>query len=112
MSAFPRVWVFCDHRRVYRRNALGRPVGAPIWREHWVEIEIVGETTRSWITRCGQKIPKKGGQNVVFSEKELDRKVWVHDHGYKISHAVSKITDYETLQKIAGIIGYEEDETK
>ena len=72
------VWVFNENRRVYNKDANGRSVGAPIYREKWIETTITGETTRSWIVSKDIKIPP-GGCKVSFrppsygSEKEKDK---------------------------------------
>src|SRR5690348_13336803 len=70
------IWVFDCNRRVYAKD--GR--GGPIYREHWRPVKIASETSRSWITDWGQKVPKKGEHHgVCFTEKEVDDKSWVED---------------------------------
>ena len=101
------VWVFDQNRRDYRPGQSG-----PIWRSHWVKKEISGETSRSWIVGRGGwdilKIPKKGPKHwgVCWSEEEIDRRVYVEENSYKISEQVRRVTDYETLLRIAEIVGY------
>jgi hypothetical protein len=96
------IWIFDSNRRVYPRDADGRATGGPIWREHWKPLVIVGETSRSWLTDCGNKIAKKGTdpQNVSFSEAEIDRAAWVHDNAIKISRRVWACGDFEKLKAI------------
>lgn len=77
---YPRVWLFDINRRVYQRDASGRAFGSPIWREHWEEQVIVGETRVSWVTEWGKKVPKKGGWGIAFSEEEIAREAFVQDH--------------------------------
>jgi hypothetical protein len=79
------VWVFDYNRRVYPAKKLGEISGSPIYREHWAKREIVGETSRSWLMSEGWrtvKIPKRGANpcRFLFSEKDVDDNVWVHDH--------------------------------
>lgn len=56
------VWIFDRNRRVYRKNDRGYSYGAPLYREKWVRLKIVGETSRSWVvdSHLMLKIPKKG----------------------------------------------------
>jgi hypothetical protein len=100
------VWLFDRDRRVYNKDEKGRSTGGPIWREHWVKHEIVGETSRSWLTKRGQKVPKKGGPGIAFDEAGINRRAFVRDNSYKISQAIARCDDYDTLVKIAEIIGY------
>lgn len=104
------VWIFDQNRRVYRNGQHG-----PIWREHWRPETVIGETSRSWIAGKGWneiKIPKKGWnpRTVCFSEAEIEKLAFVVDHSIRISDAVRRLDDYDTLKKIAEIIGYEANE--
>ena len=100
------VWIFDSSRRVYRRDENGRAIGGPVWREHWVGHEIVGETSRSWITEFGRKVPKKGGYGIAFDAAEIDRQEYIHKHRCKIADAVRRCDDYYTLRQIAEMAGY------
>lgn len=104
------VWLFNVNRRVYRQDENGRSTGGPIWREHWQEHEIVGETSQSYITKWGMKVPKKGGEGIAFDAAEIDRLAYVHDNRHNIADAVQRCVDYDTLVKIAEIIGYKAEE--
>ena len=106
-SKYPDCWIFDINRRVYEKDEHGRSIGGPIWREHWVKVEVVGETSRSWITNFDRRVPKKGGQGYAFSQEEIDRNAFVEKR-YSISNAVRMCTDYDTLKKIADIINYQE----
>ena len=105
---YPRVWVFDINRRIYRKPEPGQiySTGGPIYREHWEERKVVGETSRSWVLSCGRKIPKKRREDVCFSEEEVDDKVWVNDHRYKIMRKVESVRDPSTLKAIAELVGY------
>lgn len=97
------IWIFDQNRRVYRDNR-----SRPVYREYWRPIKITSETTRSWITEWGQKIPKKGEHHgVCFTEKEVDDKSWVEENRYKISEAVNRMRDAETLRAVAKLAGYD-----
>lgn len=104
---YPRIWVFDVNRRVYRDD--GR--GGPIWRHHWVEREIVGETRVSWILEDRRKVPKKGHNPlcVAWSEDEIDRRAWVHDHCRSVCERLERLAraDPSWLDAVAALIGYE-----
>ncbi len=53
------IWFFDQNRRVYQKDERGHSFGAPIWREHWGRLEIIGETPRSW---C---LGLPGGRHIV-----------------------------------------------
>lgn len=108
-QVYPDCWVFSESRRVYRRNASGQGIGGPIWREHWLKVEIVGETSRSWLTSWGQKIPKKGGPHIAFSLADIDRQVFIQER-FAIGDAVRQCRDYETLRAIADLINYQSED--
>lgn len=102
------VWRFDENYRVYQRNDQGRAIGGPIWREHWRPVAIVGETTRSWITSSGDKVPKKNASHYqwAFSEDEIAGRAFVHEHGYAIGRHVGALRDYATLKAVADLISY------
>jgi hypothetical protein len=105
------VWVFDCNRRVYPVIAPGEISGSPIYREHWVKHEIIGETTRSWLigsTRWLVKVPKRGADHrrFLFSEKDVDDDVWANDHRYRIERLIRNLSS-EKLRQVAELIGYE-----
>lgn len=107
------VWRYDGNRRVYRKDASGRSIGASIERHHWVRLEITAETSRSWIvTEYGRelfKIPKAKPREATalrFSEEEVDRECWITENAYRVSEAVRRLP-YDQLAGIALSIGYE-----
>jgi len=117
-----RIWYFDSNRRVYPPLRTGQlwPDSGPIYREHWVAVEIKGETTRSWIT-CYGKCPKKGHSKPwALYEEEVDADCYIHNYRYIIARKVEHLTfgEYDTfdvylkLRNIAGIIGYDDGEKK
>ena len=54
MKVGDKVWIFDTNRRVYPK-VNGRVTGGPIYAEHFVQAEITGETSKSWIVREGQR---------------------------------------------------------
>ena len=118
------VWVFDANRRRYHPPGPGETYGrgGPIWREHWVEMEVVGENRATffvgypgtfdasrargdWYTR----IPKKGPlpRGVLLSTEDVDRAAWVNDHSYKLGEAVRRSTDYAALVQVARLVAPE-----
>jgi hypothetical protein len=115
-----RVWFFDENRRVYRRDAKGKAVGCPIWREHWRPAVVCGETPRYFLVghsldsnvtlaNCLAKIPKKGvpPKDVLFDEAEIDRRAWVKRHSILLANKLRTIECAETLRKVADLIGFE-----
>lgn len=108
------VWIFDGNRRVYPKAPAGKLWASegPIYREHWVEHEVVSENRRSWITKYGAKVPKTGGRGIAFSVQEVDDDVWLNDHRSKIERQVGDIKDPALLRKVAELIDYKAIETQ
>lgn len=117
-----RVWFFDQNRRVYRRDATGRAVGSPIWREHWRAAVVCRETPRYWLVghaidsnvtlaNCLTKIPKNGKppSDVVFDEAAIERLAWVAEHRMALVNKLKTVECPDTLRKIAELIGFEPD---
>lgn len=107
-AAYPDCWVFDENHRVYDRDAKGREMGAPIWIHHWVRAVIVGETSRSWITRRYGKVPKKGGRGYAFCKEHISRMAFVEKGRWPIAEMVRSCNDYEKLKMVANIVGYKD----
>lgn len=113
MNVGDYIWRFDDHRRVYPPREKGQiwSHGGPIYREHWVKIEIAGETSRSWIVGRGSgqyKVPKKGKHDgYAFKEFEVNDDCYIHEHRHKIARQIEVINDAATLRLVADAIGYE-----
>lgn len=106
-----KVFVFDSNRRVYPKDK--SIASAPIYREHFAEREILGETSRSWLVgwhglsldhRCVTKYPKKDNAG-LYTLGQIDEEVYRHDHMYRISKMVEH-TSYKNLKAIADIVGY------
>ncbi len=108
------VWYFDVNRRTYRRES-GRAVGGPIWREHWGENAVTGETSRSWIlshgwhTNPSGRIPKKRVDftRLAYSQDEIEEIRWVEEHRHYIGRKVHSLTDAAILKQVAELVGYE-----
>lgn len=104
-----KVWTFDQSHRVYARDAKGKAIGGPIWREHWVPLEIVGETSRSWLVghEWARKNPERATKiakaawpaNLAVSQEDIDRRAFVETrHG--LARTVENCRDYDTLKTI------------
>lgn len=108
-------WVFDANHRIYPPN--GGMSARPIYREHWRPRQIVGETSRSWlvgrdgVTHDTIKVPKSGRRQapcmVLFSQQDVDERVWDHDNRHRIVEAVRGVAP-STLRRIAAMIDYKE----
>ena len=111
MKVGDHVWIFDINRRVYPPPPPSRVYsGAPIYREHWCKVEIVGETKRSWIVGpYRRKVPKNGPppRGVAFDEREVDDDVMLHEHRYCIAERVRDCWDADALRRVAEILGYD-----
>jgi hypothetical protein len=82
-------------------------------REKWQQVEIVGETTRSWLVGLEWnriKIAKKGPRDYrfLFSQKELDDDVWFHDNRYYLERHIAGVQDIGILRQVAALVGYKD----
>jgi hypothetical protein len=105
------IWVFDENRRIYPKEEPGQFSRSPIYREHWVKREIIGETSRSWLIGPAWgpvKVPKRGADSrrFLFSEKDVDDDVWANDHRYRIERLIQTLSP-DQLRQVAELIGYE-----
>lgn len=106
-------WIFDVNRRVYDKNRKGYS-GGPIYSEHFAKVEVIGETTRSWIFgHRGSsfelfKDPKnKPGSNTrYFTDEEKSDQVWLDDNRMAIIRQVERLGAND-MRKVARLIGYE-----
>lgn len=105
------VWVFDMNRRVYEGNGLSARI---IYREHFRPLQIVGETSRSWVLRNERKVSKKSLDGLYLSEYEIDLACWEHDYFPVIYRELqyAKHHTYEKLTAIAKILGLDLPEVK
>jgi hypothetical protein len=113
MTSKPKeIWFFDVNRRIYPKMTRFRHYSSgPIWREHWVRREIVGETSRSWVTSHDQKIPKNAPlpRGFAWTEADINELAWVKDHAHRISNYVMRCCDSVKLRQIAAIVEYKEE---
>jgi len=107
-----KVWAFNVNRRVYERDANGKAMGGPIWREHWEPMFVVGETTQSWLIgsewmkdrpdthhRAGKVAKKDWPGSLATSEVDIERAAFVKQR-HKLARRIEACRDYETLKAI------------
>lgn len=115
------IWYFDENRRVYPP---GKGLGGPIWREHWREMFIVGETKQSWIVshspvtgytswKLAKRDFKQGRtpQDWALSQEDIDELAYCHDHARRIGDLVARMKNAEVLREVAALVGYEEKST-
>ncbi len=120
MKIGDKFYSFDANRRRYRRDKDGVPAGPPIYREHFYEVEIVGETTRSWIISLGVqsfKVPKSdpfrekdgefGARPMIWSRAVMENECWAHEHRHKIIEKLQTL-DPGQLRLVAATLGYPE----
>lgn len=102
------VYWFDQNRRVYPPKQAGQifASGGPIWKEHWRPERIVSETSRSWVTDFGSKIPKSGPHGWLTSQEEINDLAWAHDNAHRIASRIDERLPLNVLKQIAALVGY------
>lgn len=115
------VWLRDENRRRYapEKDCFG---SGPIEREHYFQAEIEAET-RFFFYFDKQKrfyrIDKRTGEfdsnsnygnlsGYWLTEEEIDQLAWVQSNRYKIVDRIKYCNDYQLLNQIADLIGYDE----
>lgn len=117
MQIGDRVWRFDVNRRVYPKPTPGNvlPTGGPIFAEHFVPYEIMGEEKRSWLIGRPHTRPDKVGKHMIdigpggvwFSDLGREAGIWLADNRHPLSEAVRKCHDVDVLRQVAMLVGYE-----
>lgn len=113
-----KFWMFDGNRRKYKKDHFG----GPIYERHFFEVQVIGETSRSWIIgHIGYnqeifKAPKsdpfksKGSEfglvKKIFTEKMKDDDIWVNSHKIEIIDRLRMTKDADLFKRIAKEIGY------
>jgi hypothetical protein len=104
------VWFYDINHREYTEPEKGRIWGRIIERKHWQPQTIVSETSRSWITNHGTKLPKdvsKWSKAWITSEAGVDDWEWMRVHKHRIADHLRHVDEIEVLKQIAALVGYE-----
>ena len=104
-------WAYDTNRRSYDEKSKMIP-GC-----HFYEVEVTGETSRSWVIGHGYKpfkVPKKNPfpefNPAIFTDKMKEDSIWLDNNAYKISDCfrIGSIMTADTMRQVAKIIGYKE----
>lgn len=108
---------FSANRRVYPKPGTFSGGGAPIYREHFEPLKIIGENKVSWLLEQDWKASKRdlksaasmqyGGRG-FFTAEGMEDDIWQHDHRYKIRDLFDRCS-VDTLRQIASLLGYRAD---
>lgn len=114
MKVGDHIYRFDINRRVYERKPGKKYGGRIIYREHWQELSITGETSRSWLVqrfsgdRSPLKVPKKGAhRGWAFSKEEVEMDVFLNEAMPKIRDRLSWThrEDPQVLLRVAKAMG-------
>lgn len=97
MTLGQTVWVFDANRRVYVEGRSG-----PVYSHHFIAVEVVGQTSRSWLLKgrgLDLKADKATGlllgrvgpglsRRVYASAQEVEDACWMHDNRQALDRAV------------------------
>lgn len=79
------------------------------------EVTVLGETSRSWIVGVDLnskwnnfKVPKHApfSTGKIYTPRMVEEFEFITNHKYKILQTAERISDYETLKKLAELVGY------
>ena len=103
------VWFYDVNHREYTKPEEGRIWGTIIERAHWRPRKVVSETSRSWITDRGDKLPKKDDWGYLWlrSEDAITSRAWARQHARRIADKVRGEKRVDVLRRVADMIGYE-----
>ena len=105
ISIGSKLWMFDHNRRRYNEKR------ECIFREHFFEVEIIGETSRSWLIGSYRplKIPKASpwGAGKLYTAKMVEDSIYENEHKYKISELIRYKATVAQLRQIAEILGYQ-----
>lgn len=110
IAHYPDIWWYDRTRRIYKDNNGHRTI-VPYWFKSWIKLNIIDETSQSWISSSNLKIPKNAknrSHDFAFSLEEIQEIYWIRINSYKIAEKVRGITNIKDLKRIAEIVGYTE----
>lgn len=114
------LWMFDINHRVYSAPQPGRLYGVIIWREHWRQMEVVGETRVSWLVgwpgsaatrRDVGRLPKsafrdgKCPRGWALSAEHIDELAWAEEHRHKLADRVHRCDDPRVLRAVWAALG-------
>lgn len=106
------VWKFDENAREYKKDGSGHQ--RLVYRSHFVERTIVGETTRSWVLDDRTSVLKKeltykhwsGSRARLWtSAQEIADSCYIHDNAGPISNRVLYLKNAAKLKAIEELLG-------
>lgn len=102
-----KCWIFDQNRRVYEKGSSG----PPIYREHYRETTIDGETRTSWIVgpykfdkaTLRLRGDSPGVSRMVLTREAVEDDIYCNDHRWKIRERLMNATATQ-LREIAAIL--------
>jgi hypothetical protein len=88
MSDYPKLFIFDLNHRVYaKRDVKGYSSGGPIYAEHFIAIELTGETDKDWtgpIYHVNKRSRMarwhgRGERYETFTETEREAMIWMNE---------------------------------
>lgn len=107
MNTNDKFFVFDYNRRVYEKD--GVKSSSPIYREHFREIKVTGETDREYLCSYGtinkRTMRFKWGKETqrVYTEQEMEADVFVNENRHKAAERVRSLSA-ENADKLKAII--------
>lgn len=89
----------------------------PIWRKHWQEVEIIGETSRSWLLgspwrplKLSKASFRSGACPAGWARSwaDVENLAWVHENRHRIAEHLHRVQDPKVLRDVAKLINYQE----
>jgi hypothetical protein len=104
------LWSFDTNRRKYAGT--GARSGPPIYKDHYLEETIIGETPRSWLVGPQKtKVAKKDlscrteyGFGGYFTRSVMEDRIWVHENRMAIVQEITYTMDADLLRAVRALI--------
>lgn len=103
-----KVYIYDENHRVYFDDN-GKKTLSPIYKKYFISVEVVGETSRSWLVdsrfnpiKCPKKNPFSHG--IIYSQEMMENMVWINSNRWRIIESIRRLEDADRLRKIAEII--------
>jgi hypothetical protein len=100
MKVGDKVWLFSENRRVYPKNS--KFSSGPIYAEHFYQVTIDGETSRSWLIEK-TKYPKITSIINLYTNEQKADAIWREENERKIVDKIKYCT-IEQLKQIDTIL--------
>jgi len=106
------LWSFDSNRRVYR-SGVGLSGGGPIYREHYQQETIVGETPLSWLVGASPptKVNKKTlacrteyGFGGYFTKSAMEDRIWINENRPALIRALEYSHDADLLRAVDRLV--------